>query len=227
MYQLKSVTQTFERRGTIVTAIDNCNLEIRDNDFIALVGKRGSGKTTLLSILGGLVVPSSGNVSFGGQSLSEMSIAERAKLRGDKIGFVFQSVNLVAWLSVCENVQIPLMLSGKPAEEQRERGLQLLERVGLSDRADHLPLELSQGQQQRVALARTLANDPQVIVADEPAGNLDSEACQQVMECLSNFHSDGRTIIIATQDADAATGAKRTVQLVEGSANELHRRCAA
>lgn len=227
MYQLKSVTQTFERSGTIVTAIDNCNLEIRDNDFIALVGNRGSGKTTLLSILGGLVVPSSGNVSFGGQSLSEMSIAERAKLRGDKIGFVFQSVNLVAWLSVCENVQIPLMLSGKPAEEQRERGLQLLERVGLSDRADHLPSELSQGQQQRVALARTLANDPQVIVADEPTGNLDSKACQEVMDCLSNFHSDGRTIIIATEDADAATGAKRTIQLIEGSANEFHRRCAA
>ena len=158
MYQLQSVTQTYERRSNVVTALDNCNLEIPDNDFIAIVGPSGSGKTTLLSILGGMMAPSSGSVSLDGQSLYEMSIDERTKLRGEKVGFVFQSFNLVTWMSACENVQIPLMLAGNAANEQRERALELLDRVGLSDRADHLPSELSQGQQQRVALARTLAN---------------------------------------------------------------------
>ena len=221
MYQLQSVTQTYERRGNVVTALDNCTLEIPDNDFIAIVGPSGSGKTTLLSILGGMMAPSSGNVSLDGQSLYAMSIDERTKLRGEKIGFVFQSFNLVAWLSACENVQIPLMLSGKPADEQRTRALELLDRVGLSDRADHLPSELSQGQQQRVALARTLANDPQVILADEPSGNLDSETRQQVMKYLNEFHNDGRTIVMVTHDADTAAFAKRMIRLVDGVTQEL------
>lgn len=221
MYQLQSVTQTYERRGNVVTALDNCTLEIPDNDFIAIVGPSGSGKTTLLSILGGMMAPSSGNVSLDGQSLYAMSIDERTKLRGEKIGFVFQSFNLVAWLSACENVQIPLMLSGKPADEQRTRALELLDRVGLSDRADHLPSELSQGQQQRVALARTLANDPQVILADEPTGNLDSETRQQVMKYLNEFHNDGRTIVMVTHDADTAAFAKRMIRLVDGVTQEL------
>ncbi|QEG35864.1 ABC transporter ATP-binding protein [Bythopirellula goksoeyrii] len=227
MYQLQSVTQTYKRRHNVATALDNCNLEVSDNDYIAIVGPSGSGKTTLLSILGGLLAPSSGIVLFGDRSLYGMSIDERTKLRSDKIGFVFQSVNLVTWLSACENVQIPLMLSGKPEEEQRERGLQLLERVGLSDRADHLPSELSPGQQQRVALARTLANDPQVILADEPTRNLDSGTGQQVMSYLSDFHRNGQTIIIATQDAGTAAFAKQRIQLVEGVTYELDRLSAA
>ena len=220
MYQLQSVTQTYERRGNIVTALDNCSLEIPDNDFIAIVGPSGSGKTTLLSILGGMMAPSSGDVSLDGQSLYEMSIDRRTKLRGEKIGFVFQSFNLIGWMSACENVQVPLMLSGSSAGEQRERALELLDRVGLSDRADHLPSELSQGQQQRVALARTLANDPQVILADEPTGNLDAETRQQVMQYLAEFHDDGRTIVMVTHDADTAAFAKRTIRLVDGVAHE-------
>ncbi len=221
MYQLESVTQTYERRGNVVTALDNCNLEISDNDFIAIVGPSGSGKTTLLSILGGMMAPSTGNVTLDGQSLYKLSIDERAKLRGEKLGFVFQSFNLVGWLSACENVQIPLMLSGKSAGEQRTRALELLDRVGLSDRADHLPSELSQGQQQRVALARTLANDPQVILADEPTGNLDSETRLQVMNYLSEFHNDGRTIVMVTHDADTASFAKRSIRLVEGVTRDV------
>jgi len=222
MYQLESVTQTYNRRGNVVTALDNCNLEIQDNDFIAIVGPSGSGKTTLLSILGGMMAPSTGNVTLDGQSLYDLAIDERAKLRGEKIGFVFQSFNLVGWLSACENVQIPLMLSGKTADEQRCRALELLNRVGLSDRADHLPSELSQGQQQRVALARTLANDPQVILADEPTGNLDSETRQQVMNYLAEFHNDGRTIVLVTHDSDTAAFAKRTIQLVDGITREVN-----
>lgn len=221
MYQLQSVTQTYERRGHAVTALDNCELEIPDNDFIAIVGPSGSGKTTLLSILGGMMAPSAGNVSLSGQSLYEMPVDRRTKLRGEKIGFVFQSFNLIGWLSACENVQIPLVLSGKSAGEQRERALELLDRVGLSDRAEHLPSELSQGQQQRVALARTLANDPQVILADEPTGNLDAGTRQQVMKYLSEFHNDGRTIVMVTHDADAAAFAQRTIRLVEGVIQEV------
>ncbi|MCA9047113.1 MAG: ABC transporter ATP-binding protein [Planctomycetaceae bacterium] len=222
MYQLESVTQTYERRGNVVTALDNCNLEIPDNDFIAIVGPSGSGKTTLLSILGGMMAPSTGNVTLDGQSLYDLSIDERTKLRGKKIGFVFQSFNLVGWLSACENVQIPLMLSGITVNEQRVRALELLDRVGLSDRADHLPSELSQGQQQRVALARTLANDPQVILADEPTGNLDSETRQQVMNYLNEFHHDGRTIVMVTHDADTAAFARRTIRLVDGVTHEVN-----
>ena len=167
------------------------------------------------------MAPSAGNVSLDGQSLYDLSIDERTKLRGEKVGFVFQSFNLVTWMSACENVQIPLMLSGKSANEQRIRALELLDRIGLSDRADHLPSELSQGQQQRVALARTLANDPQVILADEPTGNLDSGTRQQVMKYLAEFHNDGRTIVMVTHDADTAAFAKRTIRLVEGVTNEV------
>ena len=221
MYQLQSVTQNYERRGNVITALDRCNLEIPDGDFIAIVGPSGSGKTTLLSVLGGMMAPTSGSVLLDGQSLYELSIDERTSLRNENIGFVFQSFNLISWMSACENVQIPLMLSGKPGIEQRARALELLDRVGLSDRADHRPSELSQGQQQRVALARTLANDPQVILADEPTGNLDSDTRQQVMDYLSEFHIDGRTIVMVTHDPETAAFAKRTIRLVKGVTNEV------
>lgn len=220
MYQLHSVTQTYSRRGNVVTALDSCNLEIPDNDFIAIVGPSGSGKTTLLSVLGGMMAPTSGEVSIAGESLYSLTIDQRTKLRGEKIGFVFQSFNLIGWMSACENVQVPLMLSGKSESEQRARALELLDRVGLSDRAEHLPSELSQGQQQRIALARTLANDPDVILADEPTGNLDSGTRQQVMKYLASFHDDGRTIVLVTHDADTAAFAKRTIRIVKGVARE-------
>ena len=221
MYQLQSVTQTYERRGQIVTALDHCDLEIPDNDFIAIVGPSGSGKTTLLSVLGGMLAPTSGQVVLDGHRLYELSVGQRTALRGQKIGFVFQSFNLVTWLTARENVQIPLMLAGKSSEEQQHRALELLGRVGLSDRADHRPSELSQGQQQRVALARTLANDPQVILADEPTGNLDAETREQVMEYLSEFHRDGRTIVMVTHDQRTAEFARRTIRLVAGGTQEL------
>ena len=207
--------------GEVGVKRGNAGWAIHENPVSADVDPAGTGKTTLLSILGGMMSPSAGNVTLDGQSLYEMAIDARTRLRGEKIGFVFQSFNLVAWLSARENVQIPLMLSGQTADEQQERALELLDRVGLSDRADHLPSELSQGQQQRVALARTLANDPQVILADEPTGNLDSDTRQQVMSYLSEFHNDGRTIVIVTHDSDTAAFAKRTIQLVDGVTREV------
>lgn len=218
MYELSSVTKTYTRRGQTVIALDSASLDIPDNDFVAVVGPSGSGKTTLLSILGGMLAPTSGKVLLGGQSLYDLSIEERTALRSTQIGFVFQSFNLIPWLTACENVQIPLVLTGQSAEQQRSRALEMLDRVGLTDRTDHRPSELSQGQQQRVALARTLANDPQVILADEPTGNLDAETRQQVMSYLTEFHNDGRTIVMVTHDPGTAAFAKRTIRISDGVA---------
>ncbi|QDT32346.1 ABC transporter ATP-binding protein [Thalassoglobus polymorphus] len=222
MYQLKEVTKTYTRRDETVTALDHSNLEIADNDFVAIVGPSGSGKTTMLSVLGGMMAPTSGQVILDGQSLYDLSVDERTAVRGKKIGFVFQAFNLIPYLSACENVQVPLLLSGKTLDEQRQRALEMLNRVGLADRVDHKPNELSQGQQQRVAMARTLANDPQIILADEPTGNLDSETRQQVMEYLTEFHQDGRTIVMVTHDRDSAAYAKRTVRLINGVATDAN-----
>lgn len=220
MYELDSAIKSYERRGQTVTALAESTLILDDGEFVALVGPSGSGKTTLLSMLGGMLAPSAGRVLLDGQSLYDLSIQERTRLRLDRIGFVFQSFNLITWLSAVENVQAPLSLAGKSASEQRERAAELLDRVGLSDRLEHRPSELSQGQQQRVALARTLANDPQIILADEPTGNLDPASRETAMDYLSGFHAEGRTIVMVTHDDFAASYAKRTLRLVNGVVTE-------
>lgn len=221
MYSLENVTKKYERHGQEVTALDETILEIPDNDFVAIIGPSGSGKTTMLSILGGMLAPSSGKVVLDGVSLYDLSVKERTKIRSTKIGFVFQSFNLIPWLTARENVQIPLLLSGCNSEQQQQRASAMLEQVGLADRMDHKPSELSQGQQQRVALARTLANDPQIILADEPTGNLDPETKEQVMEYLTEFHQDGRTIVMVTHDEAVAKFASRTIRLVAGVAVDV------
>ncbi|MEZ6088123.1 MAG: ABC transporter ATP-binding protein [Pirellulaceae bacterium] len=220
MYELHSVTQNYQRRGQIVTALNDSNLRIADNEFIAVVGPSGSGKTTLLSVLGGMLAPTSGRVVLDGQSIYDLCVDERTSLRSKKIGFVFQSFNLIPWLTASENVQIPLMVNRWDAGSQRHRAEELLDRVGLGNRRDHRPGELSQGQQQRVALARTLANDPQVILADEPTGNLDADTRTQVMQYLQEFHNDGRTIVMVTHDAQTAAFAQRTLRMVDGVVRE-------
>ncbi|MCP4784589.1 MAG: ABC transporter ATP-binding protein [Fuerstiella sp.] len=217
MFQLNNVTKAYECRGQTVNALTETNLSIGDNEFIALVGPSGSGKTTLLSLLGGMMAPTSGEVLFRGESLYDMSLVERTKLRLRSLGFVFQSFNLVSWLSAVENVQVPLSLAGESASAQQEKAIELLSRVGLSDRLNHLPSELSQGQQQRVALARTLANDPRIILADEPTGNLDPDSREQVMNLLSDFHKEGRSIVMVTHDQFAAQHAHRSLNLVDGT----------
>ena len=183
---------------------------------ISVSGIDGSGKTTMLSLLGGMMAPTSGEVLFQDKSLYDMSLTDRTKLRLKSLGFVFQSFNLVPWLSAIENVQVPLSLAGASASTQETRAAELLDRVGLSDRLHHLPSELSQGQQQRVALARTLANDPQVILADEPTGNLDPDSREQVMNLLSDFHTEGRCIVMVTHDQFAAEYSERRLRLADG-----------
>jgi len=216
MLRLENVSKRYRHRGHPVVALDDATLEIPRGDFISVVGPSGSGKSTLLLILGGMLSPSQGRVLIDGQSVYDLSLAARAQLRREKIGFVFQTFNLVPYLSALENVQVPLFLAKVEETEQKERAASLLERVGLGDRLDHKPCEMSVGQQQRVALARMLANDPTVILADEPTGNLDPQTSQQIIGYLEEFHQEGRTIVMVTHDPRAARRAKRVLRLDSG-----------
>jgi len=210
------VSKDYTLRGQKVQALDNVSLEIARGDFVSVVGPSGSGKSTLLLLFGGMLHPASGRVLIEGQSLYDLTPEERASVRKDKIGFVFQTFNLVPYLTAIENVQIPLLLAGVGETDQEERAGDLLRRVGLGDRLRHKPSELSVGQQQRVALARMLANDPAVILADEPTGSLDPETGKEIMSFLEQLHSEGRTIVLVTHDHGAARRAKRMLRLVQG-----------
>jgi putative ABC transport system ATP-binding protein len=217
MLRLEAVNKTFTRRGSTVVALQPTTLEIAAGDYVAVVGPSGSGKTTLLSVLGGMLAPSSGKVVLDGRSIYDLSVTERTRIRGRKIGFVFQTFNLVPYLTALENVQVPLYLAGVSPKKQRERALAVLERVGLADRVYHKPGELSVGQQQRVALARTLANDPALILADEPTGNLDPATREQVLAMFAGFNREGRTIVMVTHDPVAAQQAGRMLHLANGA----------
>lgn len=217
MFQLENVTKTYSRRGHEVAALKSQSLKILTGDYAAIIGPSGSGKTTLLSVLGGMLTPSEGRVLLDGRSMYDLSVAERTALRGARIGFVFQTFNLVPYLTALENVQIPLYLAGMGRAEQAARALELLTRVGLADRTDHKPGELSTGQQQRVALARTLANDPPVILADEPTGNLDPDSRRIVLDFFDELHAEGRTIVMVTHDSAAAERAAVRLKLVDGA----------
>jgi len=214
--KLEGVSKSYKHRGRLVTALDNATLEINRGEFVAVVGASGSGKSTLLLMLGGMLSPSSGRVFLNGHSLYDLSPNQRAEIRRDKIGFVFQTFNLIPYLTALENVQIPLYLAGMAPADQCERATNLLQRVGLGDRLDHKPSELSVGQQQRVALARVLANDPEVVLADEPTGNLDPDTSEQILCQLDELNREGRTIVMVTHDPRAAARAGRILHLNAG-----------
>ncbi len=217
MLRMEAVSKQYNHRARTVTALDGASLTIEKGDYVAVVGPSGSGKSTLLLMLGGMLSPTAGKVFFHDQSLYDLTPNERAHLRRANIGFVFQTFNLVPYLSAQENVQVPLFLNGASEDEQSQRAVALLERVGLSDRLDHKPAELSVGQQQRVALARMLANDPAVILADEPTGNLDPDTSRQIIAFLDELNQEGRTIVMVTHDPAANAKAKRTLKLVAGA----------
>ena len=217
MLALQSVSKTYTHRGRTVKALDNANLEVQNGDFIAVVGPSGSGKSTLLLTLGGMLSPASGRVLVDNESLYELGIEKRAELRRKKIGFVFQTFNLIPYLTALENVQVPLLLAGIDGQAQQERAASLLTRLGLADRLDHKPSELSVGQRQRVALARMLANDPAVVLADEPTGNLDPDTSGQIIDFLEEVNREGRTVVMVTHDMRAAQRAKRILKLVDGT----------
>jgi len=216
MYRLLEVKKRYQRRGNEVVAFQCDQLEIATGEYVAIVGPSGSGKTTLLSLLGGMLSPSTGQVLLDDQSLYEVPVDERTRIRRERMGFVFQSFNLIPYLTALENVQVPLFLSGLTPTEQRERACALLERFGLASRMDHRPTELSVGQQQRVALARTLVNDPRIILADEPTGNLDPENRELALSILEDSHGQGRTVIVVTHDPAAAQRAQRRLTLRDG-----------
>ncbi|MEX0677346.1 MAG: ABC transporter ATP-binding protein [Pirellulales bacterium] len=221
MFRLENVSKIYSRRGSEVRALCADSLEIPTGSYVAIVGPSGSGKSTLLSMLGGMLSPTLGRVWLGDVSLYDLSVVERARLRREKIGFVFQTFNLVPYLTAVENVQIPLCLSGMPSDDQFARAAALLERVGLAERLNHRPSELSIGQQQRVALARTLANSPSVILADEPTGNLDAESRRVVLDFFDELHRDGCTIVMVTHDAIAAEKADRQLSISNGAVSPL------
>lgn len=214
--QLEGVSKTYTHRGRLVTALDGASIDITLGDYVAVVGPSGSGKSTLLLMLGGMLSPCKGRVFLNGDSLYDLSPNQRAEVRRQKVGFVFQTFNLVPYLTALENVQIPLYLAGLTPNDQREKAAKLLDRVGLGDRLDHKPSELSVGQQQRVALARVLANGPEVILADEPTGNLDPETSTQILDLLDELNREGRTIVMVTHDPHAAARAKRMLTLNAG-----------
>jgi putative ABC transport system ATP-binding protein len=214
---MENVSKTYRHRGQMVTALNGANAEIPDGDFVSIVGPSGSGKSTLLLMLGGMLSPTGGRVFLDDDSIYDLDANGRAQLRKQKVGFVFQTFNLVPYLTASENVQVPLFLVGGDGPSQQARAEELLARVGLSDRMHHKPCELSVGQQQRVALARMLANDPGVILADEPTGNLDPETSNQVIDFLEEVNREGRTIVMVTHDPRAAERAKRILRLDRGA----------
>lgn len=220
MFRLENVQKNYSRHGTSVRAFQCDALSIADGEYVAILGPSGSGKTTLLSLLGGMLSPTQGRVWLGEHSLYDQSVAERAKLRRDWLGFVFQTFNLVPYLTALENVQVPLCLAGVSVREQSERATAMLDRFGLNERLRHKPSELSIGQQQRVALARTLVSNPRVILADEPTGNLDPKSRELVLNSLSECHREGRTVVIVTHDPVAAECAGRTLRLIGGELRE-------
>ncbi|NOK22140.1 ABC transporter ATP-binding protein [Corallococcus carmarthensis] len=216
LLQLDGLTKVFETEEVETHALSNIQLTIRQNEWVAIVGPSGSGKSTLLAVLGLLDTATRGSYLLDGRSVLELSPTDRAKVRNQHIGFIFQSFNLIGDLTVFENVELPLTYRGLPAQERKQRVERALERVGMAHRARHLPGQLSGGQQQRVAVARAVAGDPLILLADEPTGNLDSKNGEAVMQLLSDLHKAGSTLCMVTHDPAHARIATRTVSLFDG-----------
>jgi len=216
--RLENVFKTYGSGETAVHALNAVTLTVRQGEFLAIVGPSGSGKSTLMNIIGCLDVPSMGRYFFAGEDVSRMTDASLARVRNERIGFVFQQFHLLKRMSAWRNVELPLLY--RRARGRREKAMRALGMVGLDHRVHHLPNELSGGQQQRVAIARALVTDPELLLADEPTGNLDTHSSAEILEILQNLHRTGRTIVLITHDPDIAAHAERIVSIRDGELSE-------
>ena len=221
MIRLENITKIYEKHGQTLRALENVSLHVPKGDFLAITGPSGSGKTTLMNILGCLDRPTTGKYLLEGTTVEGLGGAAAADIRNRKIGFIFQSFNLIGSMSALENVELPLVLRGESRKSRRQKALEALERVGLQARAGHRPAELSGGQQQRVAIARVLAAQPPLILADEPTGNLDGATSREILSILQQLHGEGQTIVMITHDAGIAAAAPRQMRMESGRLSNL------
>ena len=216
LIELKDIYKIYPMGEETVHALDGVNITIDQGEFVAIVGSSGSGKSTAMNIIGCLDVPTSGTYHLGGVDVSTMEDDQQADIRNKMLGFIFQQYNLIPKLSVLENVELPLLYAGVPADQRRERAIRSLERVGLADKKKNLPSQLSGGQQQRGSIARALAGDPSVILADEPTGALDSKTGREVLGFLKKLNREGDTVVLITHDNSIAVKADRIIRLQDG-----------
>lgn len=214
--RVQEVTKEYRMDGGTVQALRGISLEVPGGDYVAVMGASGSGKSTLLNLLGCLDRPTSGRIQLGDEDVTQLDDDRLSKIRASRIGFIFQSYNLIPQLTVLENIEVPLYYRGRLMPEDRRRCLELAEMVGLIDRLKHRPTQLSGGQQQRVAIARSLANNPYFILADEPTGNLDSVTAGEILNLLSELNRNGKTIIMVTHETEIGAQAKRIIRLKDG-----------
>jgi len=216
LIEFKDIYKIYHMGDTEVHAIDGISMAIYKGEFVAIVGQSGSGKSTCMNIIGCLDVPTTGQYFLDGRDVSKMNDDEQAEIRNKKLGFIFQQYNLITKLNVLQNVELPLLYAGLSEKEQEERGLASLERVGLREKARNMPAQLSGGQQQRVSIARALAGDPSIILADEPTGALDSRTGKEVLGFLKKLHKEGNTIVLITHDNTIAAQAERVIRIQDG-----------
>lgn len=217
MLKLKGISKVYQTNDIQTTALNNIDIEIAKGEFVAIMGPSGCGKSTLLNVIGMLDSPSSGNYVFDGVDVAGFNESQLSDVRKQSIGFIFQSFNLIDELSVAQNIELALLYHDIPAKERKERVKAVMERVGISHRADHMPSQLSGGQQQRVAVARAVVGDQPLILADEPTGNLDSTHGQEVMDMLQQLNNEGTTIIMVTHSPAHAEQAQRSIHLLDGA----------
>ena len=216
MIQMRDIVKRYTLGGEVINALDHVSMDIKDGEYLSIIGPSGSGKSTLMNIIGCLDLPDEGSYQLNGKEITKYSQRQLARLRGEHIGFIFQGFNLLNRLDAIENVELPLIYQKIGVRERRARAKEALDMVGLGDRLKHRPNQLSGGQQQRVAIARALAARPQLILADEPTGNLDSKTGQDLMKLLRDLNESGKTIVIITHDVHIASQAKRTLRIVDG-----------
>ena len=214
--ELKGVTKIYKMDKVLVPALRGINLKIRKEEFVSIMGPSGSGKTTLMNLIGCLDRPTEGEIYIANKNIAKLGDDELAKLRREKIGFVFQQFNLIPRLTALENVELPMWFAGLSKKKRRERAIELLKLVGLEKRINHKPAELSGGERQRVSIARALANNPEIILADEPTGNLDTKTGKEIIEILKDLNKQGKTIVLVTHDETFAKEAERIIKIRDG-----------